>query len=122
LKLADPNKIQLILVPGHMGTGGNELAGQLAREGSSHPLTELEPALSISAKVARGLITDWTSRKLEEHWQSICGQRQAKGFLKNPSVERAGELLSLSRNRLRIMIGLLTGHCHLRGHLFKLCW
>jgi len=120
MKLADHNKIQLILVPGHMGTGRNELANQLAREGSSHPLTGLEPALSISAKVARLVVMDWTSKKLEEHWQSICGQRQAKGFLKNPSVERAGELLSLSRNQLRIMTGLLTGHCHLRGQLFKL--
>ena len=52
--LADHDKIQLIFVPGHMGTGGNEPADQLAREGSSHPLTGLEPALSMSAKVARG--------------------------------------------------------------------
>jgi len=105
MKLADHNKIQLILVPGHMGTGGNELADQLARECFSHPLTGLEPALSISAKVARGVITDWTSKKLEEQWQSICGQRQTKGIPKNPSLERAGELLDLSRNQLRIMTG-----------------
>ena len=26
-----------------------------------------------SAKVARGVIRDWTSRKHEEHWQSTCG-------------------------------------------------
>jgi len=25
-----------------------------------------------------------------------------------------------SRNQLRIMTGLQTGHCHLKGHLFKL--
>jgi len=93
----------------------------LAREGSSHPLTGLELALSISVKIARRVIMDWTSKKLE-HWQSICGQRQDKNFLKNPSVERAGELLSLSRNQLRIMTGLLTGHCHLRRYLFKLGW
>jgi hypothetical protein len=122
MKLADHNKIRLIMVPGHMGTGGNELADQLASEGSSHPLTGLEPALSISAKVARRLIMDWTSKKLEEHWQSICGQRQDKGFLKNPSMERAGKLLGLGRNQLRIMTGLLTGHCHLTGYLFKLGW
>jgi hypothetical protein len=24
---------------------------------------------------------DWMNRKHEEHWQSICGQRQAKGCL-----------------------------------------
>jgi hypothetical protein len=67
------------------------------------------------------VIRDWTSRKHEEHWQSICGQKQAKGFLKRkPSARKAGELLNLSRNQLRIMTGLLKGHCHLKGHLFKL--
>jgi hypothetical protein len=66
------------------------------------------------------LIRGWTSRKHTEYWQSVRGQRQAKGFLKRPSAKRAGELLSLSRNQLRILTGLLTGHCHLKGHLFKL--
>ena len=29
-------------------------------------------------------------------------------------------LLKLNRDQLRWMIGLFTGHCHLKGHLFKL--
>jgi hypothetical protein len=29
-------------------------------------------------------------------------------------------MLNLSRNQLRILIGLLTGHSHLKGHQFKL--
>jgi hypothetical protein len=56
----------------------------------------------------------------EKYWQSILGQRQAKGFLKISSATRAEELLNVSRNQLRIMMGLLTGHCHLKGHQFKL--
>jgi hypothetical protein len=40
--------------------------------------------LGISAKVARGVIRVWTSRKREEQRQSIHGQRQAKGFLQIP--------------------------------------
>jgi ribonuclease HI len=75
VKLAKHNRIQLVWVPRHMGIDGNEIADQLARQGSSHPLTGPEPALGISAKVARGVIRDWTSRKHEEHWQSIHGQR-----------------------------------------------
>jgi hypothetical protein len=42
-----------------------------------------------------------------------------KAFLKKPSARKAGELLNLSRNQLRIITGLLTGHFHLKGHLFK---
>jgi len=48
---------------------------------------------------------DWRSRKHEEHWQSIHGQRQAKGFVKNSLKQNAEELLCLSRNKLRIMEG-----------------
>jgi hypothetical protein len=55
------------------------------------------------------------SRRHEEHWQSIDGQRHTKGFLKKPAKK-----LSLNRNQLRILSGLLTGHCRLKGHLFKL--
>jgi len=52
------------------------------------------------------------SRTHEKYQQSILGQSQAKGFLKISSVTRAGGLLNVSRNQLRIMMGLLTGHCH----------
>jgi hypothetical protein len=43
-----------------------------------------------------------------------------KEFLRKPTASEAEELLGLNKNQLRIMTGLLTGHCHLRGHLFKL--
>jgi len=44
---------------------------------------------------------------------------RVRAFFKNPLQKKAGELLSLSRNQIRIMTGLLTltGHCHLKGHL-----
>jgi hypothetical protein len=41
-----------------MGSDGNEIADQLTREGSSHPITGPQPATGISAKVARGVTTD----------------------------------------------------------------
>jgi hypothetical protein len=62
----------------------------------------------------------WASRKHKEYRQSICGQRQAKDFLKRPSAKTAAKLLNLSRNQLTVMMGLLTGHCHLKGYLFKM--
>jgi len=62
-----------------MGIDGNERANQLARKGSSHPLTVPDPALDISAKVARGVIRDWKKRI-----GSLYIDKQAKDFLKNP--------------------------------------
>jgi hypothetical protein len=57
-----------------------------------------EPPLSIVADVARGVIRVGTSRKHEKYWQSICKQRQTKGFLKRLYPKSAQELLNLSRN------------------------
>jgi hypothetical protein len=103
------------------GTYGNEMADQRARQGSSHPFIGPEPALGISAKIAREVIRGWTKRRHIEYWQSIYGQRQAKSFLKRLPAKRARELLSLSRNQLLILTGLQTEHCHLKGH-FYLNW
>jgi ribonuclease HI len=44
MRLADRNSVQLIWVPGHMGIDGNEMADQLARQGSSRPFIGPEPA------------------------------------------------------------------------------
>jgi ribonuclease HI len=41
MKLVEHNKLQLVWVPGHMETDGNETADELARQGSSHPLIGL---------------------------------------------------------------------------------
>jgi hypothetical protein len=48
------------------------------------------------------------------------GQRQGKGFVIWPSAKRAAELLSLSINYLRIVIGLRTEHCHVKGRVYKM--
>jgi hypothetical protein len=46
--------------------------------------------------------------------------KQAKGFISGPSARRTKDLLRLNSDQLRWVVGLLTGHCHLKGHLFKL--
>jgi len=38
-KLGERNRIQVVWVPGRVGTARNETADQLARQGSSHALT-----------------------------------------------------------------------------------
>jgi len=42
-----------------------------------------------------------------------------RAFSKN-LPKQAGELLNLTINQQRILIYILTGHCHLKGHVFKL--
>jgi hypothetical protein len=96
------------------------MADQLARAGSDHPLIGPEPACGISIGVAKKAVRDWMSRKHQEYWESLTGLRQANGLIHGPSAKRTKDLLRLNRDQLRWMVGLLTGHCHLKGHLFKL--
>jgi ribonuclease HI len=53
VKLAEHNRIQLAWVPRHIGIDVNDIAEQLARQGSSYLLIGPEPAIGMSAKVAR---------------------------------------------------------------------
>jgi hypothetical protein len=120
MELARHNRVQRIWVPGHEGIVGNETADQLARTGSEHPFTGPEPACGISVGVAKKAVRDWTSRKHKAYWESLTGLRQAKGLIQGPSARRTNDLLRLNRDQLRWVVGLLKGHCHLKGHLFKL--
>jgi hypothetical protein len=105
-------------VPSHGVIGGNEMADRLAKLGSECPLIGPEPAYGISAGITKKALRDLTNRDHQKYWGSLTGLKQAKGFLQEPSVRRTKGLLKL--NQLRWVTGLLTGHCHLIGHLFKM--
>jgi hypothetical protein len=107
-------------VPGHEGIAGNEAADLLARTGSEHPFTGPEPACSISFGVAERAFRDWTNKNHIKRWESTTGLKQAKGLISGLSAKRTKDLLKLNRDQLRWIVGLFTGHCHLKGHLFKL--
>jgi hypothetical protein len=97
-----------------MGIDGTETADQLARKGSSHPPTVPDPALGISAKVARGVIRDW-KKKIGSLY---IDKGTLRAFLKTLCEKKLGTA-QFEQKQLKIMTGLLTGYCHLKGHLFK---
>jgi hypothetical protein len=57
---------------------------------------------------------------IKKYWESTTGLKQANGLITGPSARRKKDLLKLNRGQLRWVVGLVTGHCHLKGHLFKL--
>jgi ribonuclease HI len=117
IQLARQNRVQLVWVPGHEEIAGNELVDQLSRLGSEHPFTGPEPACGISIGDAKGAVSNWLNREHIKHWESIFGLRQAKEIISGPSAKRTRDLV---RDQLRWIVGLLTGHCHLNGHLSKM--
>jgi hypothetical protein len=56
----------------------------------------------------------------KKYWESTTGLKQTKGLIPRPFARRTKELFKLNRDHLRWIVGLFTGHCHLKGHLFKL--
>jgi hypothetical protein len=80
-----------------------------------------EPPRGMSpVGVAKKAIRGWTNRNHWKYWESITGLKQAKGLIPGPSARRMNDLLKLNRQQLRWVVGLLAGHCHLKGHPFKL--
>jgi hypothetical protein len=101
-------------VPGREVIAGNETADLLARTGSEQPFTGPEPACGISVGVAKRAVRYWTNRNHIKQWKSTTGLKQAKGLISGPPVRRTKDLLKLSSDQLRWLVGLFTGHCHLK--------
>jgi len=97
-----------------MRVDGNETAYQLARKCSSHPLTVPDPARGISGKVARGVIRD--SKKRIGSLYAEKGRLRA--FFKTLCKKKWGTA-QFEQKQPKITTGLLKGHCHLKGYLFK---
>jgi ribonuclease HI len=60
MQMAIHNRVQLIWVSGHDGTNGNQIADQLAKQGSEHPFIGPEPACGISIGPAEKAVRGWT--------------------------------------------------------------
>ena len=58
----------------------------------------------------------WHS-KLCKRWQGLTTCRQAKEMITSRCRLRERDLLALSRQMLRPVIGILTGHTHVQRHL-----
>jgi hypothetical protein len=54
------------------------------------------------------------------YWNSVSGCMQSKVWINRPCLKLARFLRNLPRTKLGVLIGLLTGHVRLNGHLHRM--
>ena len=113
-KLSETNQVSLI--PGHSNIYGNDRADELARLASSSRFIGPEPAMTVPPSTLNRFLTNLKTQEFSNHWNSLTFARQARNSIR---VNRRNSkyCLSLSRNNLRKLVGILTGHNPLKKHL-----
>jgi len=116
-ELGELNQLTISWVPGHAGIRGNEEADGTARMGSAVSPIGPEPQCAVADCIKKAEIGKWMQKKSQDWWKSSPGQRQAKQFIEERRPRFTKDLLNHRRNVVRIVVGLMTGHCRLNNHM-----
>jgi ribonuclease HI len=108
------------LVVIHSNIEGNERADELARKGSDIHFVGPWLAIPLSNRFFSNLIDSWTSLKQAQYWNNLNTCRETRLFLVRPQGKLSEYLLNLSKQNLKLFVGILTGHYPLNQHLFRI--
>ena len=104
----------------HSNILGNDEADRLAREGSSTPFTGPWPSIPLSKRFFTNTIEKWLIKQHSIYWANLGGCEQSRLYLIKPLASITQELLKLSKKHVRLVVGVLTGHCLLNKHLNRM--
>jgi hypothetical protein len=90
--------VGLIWVPRHSGIRGNEIADELAGEGSVHQVAEPEPALEVSRQNTGQKIKCWLTNQHIAMWQGLTSTlTQTEQLVSDPNLAPKTRLLYFNR-------------------------
>lgn len=115
--LAENNHVLLSWTRGHSTCSGNLAADGLARKAGNSRMLGPLPGLPLSAATFKHYKNLYITHNHKIRWDSLQSCRHARKVLTAPSQELAEDCLNLSRNQLRILTGIYTGHFGLKKHL-----
>jgi hypothetical protein len=99
---------------------GNEMADKMARGGSAAIFGGPEPALPLSGFIIQLMTKQWAENAHPIYWNSVSNCRQTKLGLVGPQFGLTRYLLRLSRETLRNLVSVITGHGKFRKHLHRM--
>lgn len=85
----------------------------MVKQGLPMPFVGPKPFCGITKAVTR----EWIVHKSMEWWWNSPEQRQAKQFIIEYSAKFMAGLISKDRKTVKVIVGVLTGHCKLNRQL-----
>lgn len=116
-RLSITNRVTVRWIPGHEGHQGNEEADRLANEGAGTPFHGPEPVLPVAKNTVTSRLNDWCRDQHCEWWRHRTDCRQGRELIESPRSSKTRKFLALAKGKLRVIVGVLTGHGCLNRHL-----
>ena len=117
-KISEHNSVILNWMPGHENHKGNIIADKMAKAGVNMYTEGQEPRIAISKCVIKQKLKGWKKEQHNRLWQERTDCRQTKLILPLVRHKWRGKILNHSKEEIRILTQIITGHANLKRHRY----